>query len=146
MSETVRTPRTEKPVYDPKIPVDLSTIKVDGCFGVEWDIAHSWCQGCAARDLCGMKVREKIDQKAAQQEQQLGSKFLDRSDFDFNEEELKEIEDFIISGETTSAQLVQKIMEVGQSSDNIAGIEQTKMYVKRTENVYIKDGIVCKRS
>lgn len=142
----MRNPRKEKThEFDLTVPLDKDIIlsvenMATDCFGRHWDMGSKECPQCADRDICGIIFKDSVDAKAKEIEKNIGSKFLDEADFD-NMTEVKLL-DFITSGETTAKDLIQEGMRLSNCDDVIAVKNKLKEWVKSTENVSIKDGVV----
>lgn len=141
----MREPKDVKTDVDFTVPINKAAIKLDGCFGKEWDVATKECKVCAERDLCGIIFKDVVDAKANEQEEKLGSLFLDKSDFRFTDIQMQELFDWVKSGETATNEFVIKVMQMANSSDQTAGIEATKRIISEHELLYSKSGKVWKR-
>lgn len=142
-----RIPRSEEtyPEVDLTIPVDTDTImkKAASCFGKMWNITMTECAQCADRDICGIIYRAIPDGKAVELEKKNGTKFLDRTEFrDINPDK---VEAWIVAGETTTAELIDKIKEMAETDYKPAVIAWIKKFIKERDNIYTKAGIVWKR-
>ena len=138
----MREPKKDATEVDLTIPLNKAALTKQGCFGKEWDVTANECRVCADRDVCGILFKDVVDAKAEEHEAATGSTFLDKSDYNFTDEERAAIVAKIESGVTTAKELKSFIMEAANSSDETAGILNTKRFVKSEPSVYTKDGVV----
>lgn len=120
----------------------MPEIKETDCFGKLWDMTSKECPQCADRDICGIVYKDKLDVKAKELEEERGTKYLDKADLDSLTDRV--LLDFIVSGETTPAQLIEYGMKVAYCDDVPSVKNKIIDFIRRTPNVKVKGGIVWK--
>lgn len=139
-----RKPRSEKTYeLDLTKPIDKTQLVMVDCFGKHWDMGSRECPQCADKDVCCILYKDYIDTKAKELAEKMGSNYLDEVDFDAVE--TAETLQWIKSGETTTKELLDYIGEISKCSDRKSVIEWTKNWIKRTSEIYTKDGLVWRR-
>jgi len=142
-----RETRAEKTTnVDLRIPINKEAImkEAKGCFGMLWDLRTSECSKCADRDVCGILFNDNVVKPTTEKiQEESGSIFLDLTDFE--EVTPEKIIKYVVSGETTTQDLIAHVGALAQTSDRKAAIEFLKRFITSTPNIYTKEGIVWLR-
>ena len=129
-----------KPIPQPLI---IEAMKGSNCFGKLWDISTKECSQCADKDICGIMMQDTLAESSKQLQKKLGATFLDVADYK-NVTNAKLMK-FVVSGETTTKQLIQEVVKLSNCDDTTAAVEHIKRWIKGTKSIFTKTGIVWKR-
>lgn len=137
----IRTRRETKTKLDLSKPVDTDSIPLNEgeCFGKEWDMGTKECQYCADNEVCGLLMSNVVNKKVTELESK--EEFLDLTDFTLVK--IKELEEKCLG--YTTQQLVDTITKTARATDEVAVIEFIKNWIRNSDKVKIKEGVLCQR-
>jgi hypothetical protein len=142
-----REPIQDRHNVDLTKPVDKSKLSNQTsvqCFGKEWDMTSKECPLCAMNDICGVLYQDVIGKATEEMEKKHGG-FLDVANFDLiNKDELTE---WIRanSGEIKTKDLLAEVERISHVTDEVALVLWVKGFLKSTQGIYTKEGVVWAR-
>jgi hypothetical protein len=110
-------------------PLDTSNImtEAEDCFGKEWDPTAKACGTCADNEICGIKFSAAVREKVKEMDKI--NQYLDLSDWTLVDDE--DLNLWLGMRTRTSEQLLDKVLTSAKSTDEVAGIEYLKRFLKK---------------
>lgn len=136
----MREPKTVKKNIDMSMPVLITGVKEDSCYGKEFDISQNECIMCADNLSCGVIFSETTLKVMEQKLEEAHGPFLDRADFDRVTE--KAVRRFTKSGKTTIAELFAFCKELSAFKDDETVKICLRRFVTSNDWISVKGGIV----
>lgn len=134
-----RSPKKEKSVDDLTKPINKSAFSIsdDDCFGKDYDATTTACSGCADNEVCAILYSERLKDKAKEIQSE---PYLDEADMGaLSDDDLAAWCEQNTG--SSSAELVEYIMQVCKITDQVSVIERIKRF-KETNPLTIKAGVI----
>jgi len=134
------------PKVDLLVPINAAAFKpkdAEDCLGRAWDMSSTECPVCAMCDICCILFQETLAASVKAVEDK-NVTFLDKTDFEnINQTELL-AEIISRSGEMPVSELIDKVMAIAETADEVAAVEWLKRFIKDNP-IKTVEGILWKK-